>query len=127
MTTNPVLVVRRVTKGSKPPASEIPTGRACWTWCPACQLAHRFEILGEDGSHPDRPQGDYWTWDGDLERPTFEPSMLVQWTSTGPPERQHRCHSFLRAGLWEFLADSTHDLAGQTVEMVPVPDWLVGA
>jgi hypothetical protein len=136
--TNPVLVVHRVVKGSEPPASKVAQGRACWTWCPACDKAHRFEILGEDGSHPPRPQGDYWTWDGNLEAPTFEPSMLVHWT--GPtgftndnpaplgydgPSEEHRCHSFLRAGRWEFLADSTHALAGQTVDMVPLPDWLV--
>lgn len=35
------------------------------------------------------------------------------------------CHSFLRAGRWEFLSDSAHGLAGQTVEMVPLPDGLV--
>jgi hypothetical protein len=35
------------------------------------------------------------------------------------------CHSYVPAGRWEFLADSAHALAGQTVDMVPVPDWLV--
>lgn len=34
------------------------------------------------------------------------------------------CHSFLRAGRWQFLGDSAHALAGQTVDMVPLPDWL---
>lgn len=34
------------------------------------------------------------------------------------------CHSFLRAGVWDFLGDSAHDLAGQKVPMVPLPDWL---
>lgn len=35
------------------------------------------------------------------------------------------CHSYVKAGRWEFLGDCTHDLAGQTVPMVPLPDWLV--
>lgn len=35
------------------------------------------------------------------------------------------CHSFLRSGRWEFLSDSAHRLAGQTVDMVPLPDWFV--
>ena len=35
------------------------------------------------------------------------------------------CHSFIRNGHWEFLGDCAHSLAGQTVPMVPVPDWLV--
>lgn len=37
------------------------------------------------------------------------------------------CHSFLRVGRWEFLTDSAHRLAGQTVPMVPLPDWLCKA
>lgn len=36
------------------------------------------------------------------------------------------CHSFIRDGHWQFLADSAHKLAGQTVPMVPVPDWVAG-
>lgn len=114
--------------------------------------------------------------DGDLERPTFSPSLLCYssvhlcqheyWvcpTETGgecgdtshwigyrlpdgsaiAPKVHHpvpdgalkalvhssphrdpawgSCHSFLRVGRWEFLGDSAHQLAGQTVEMVPLP------
>lgn len=33
------------------------------------------------------------------------------------------CHSFLTGGLWQFLDDCAHALAGQTVPMVPLPDW----
>lgn len=35
------------------------------------------------------------------------------------------CHSYLTAGRWRFLGDCAHKLAGQTVDMVPLPDWLV--
>lgn len=35
------------------------------------------------------------------------------------------CHSFLRNGVWEFLGDSAHHLAGQNVPMVPLPDYLL--
>lgn len=35
-----------------------------------------------------------------------------------------RCHSFVRDGKIEFLNDSTHSLAGQTVDLPPLPDWL---
>lgn len=118
--TNPLVVVRRVVKAG-PDGADVPCGRACWVWCPGCDDAHRFEIVGEDGSHPDR--ADCWTWDGNLEAPTFAASMLVRWT-WGTPPVDKVCHSFVRAGAWEFLGDSTHALAGQTVPMVPVPDWL---
>jgi hypothetical protein len=35
------------------------------------------------------------------------------------------CHSFLTNGQWQFLGDSAHKLAGQTVPAVPLPDWMV--
>ena len=34
------------------------------------------------------------------------------------------CHAYLRNGQWEFLGDSVHKLAGQTSQMVPLPDWM---
>lgn len=82
--------------------------RAYRMWCPGCHLMHRVV---------DGPNG--WTWDGNETAPTFSPSILVQWQITG--RREERCHSFVRAGQWEFLSDCTHALAGQTVPMVPIP------
>lgn len=82
-----------------------------WLWCPGCDGAHRITL---------RPGS--WTWDGDSERPTISPSILVN-ADRGPTGKSV-CHSFVRAGLWEFLADSTHALAGQTVPVFPLPDWL---
>ena len=93
-------------------------GRGCWVWCPGCDYQHRFVIADEDGHVPPGP---VWGWDGNLEAPTFEGSLLVY----EAPEHHPRCHSFVRAGRWEFLGDSGHHLAGQTVPMVPLPDWLV--
>jgi hypothetical protein len=87
--------------------------------CPGCGGAHRIivEKLAD-------PSGPLWEWDGSLDAPTLSPSILVQWT-WGEQRLERRCHSFLRAGRWEFLADCTHELAGQTAAMKPVPDWLV--
>ena len=75
--------------------------------CPACGVMHGFIIVDHDGH-------DHWTWNGDWERPTFSPSMLANSKGTYP--HLPRCHSFLRDGTWEFLADSTHHLAGQTAD-----------
>jgi len=109
---NTVLVVRRQVHGTTGES----LGRGCWIWCPGCDEAHRPVIADEDGHEPPGP---VWGWDGNLTAPTFTPSVLVQ----GGPKNSV-CHSFIRNGRWEFLADSTHHLAGQTVDMVPVPDWL---
>lgn len=87
-------------------------------WCPGCEGAHVLRINA--GSSPT------WSFDDNVDAPTFAPSVLVTYESLGdadpepPPER---CHSFVRAGNIEFLADSTHALAGQTV---PLPDWPAG-
>jgi hypothetical protein len=97
-------------------------------WCPACDDTHAVEIESE-------PR---WGFDGNLQEPTISPSIKVegvQWEVGHTFHKPHHhvvagepvvCHSFVRAGRWEFLGDCTHDLAGQTVEMVPVPAWLMG-
>lgn len=76
--------------------------------CPACGNYHKFS--------PDR-----WAFNGDLERPTFSPSMLIK---TGPMPGGTQwagkilvCHSFVRDGRIEFLSDCTHSMAGQTVDL----------
>lgn len=87
-----------------------------WVWCPGCNDIHGFWTAHPEGVPDGRP---LWTWDGNAESPTFEPSLLVM----GPPGA--RCHSFLRAGVWDFLGDSEHDLAGKRVPMVSLPDFLI--
>ena len=97
-------------------------------WCPGCGYAHMV-VVGRD---PGAPPGITWEWDGNLDAPTISPSIKVtgvQWkpgdhfhkpTHHVPPGSQIVCHSFVRAGVWEYLSDCTHTLAGQHV---PVPDW----
>lgn len=116
-----------------------PVGRGLWVWCPGCNEAHRPMIANEDGTSGDGPR---WTWDGNLEAPTISPSLLVfgsvythadgsqcpDWRKDYETEThtQGNCHSYIVAGRWQFLGDSAHHLAGQTVDMVPLPDWLAG-
>lgn len=59
-----------------------------------------------------------WHWDGNLEFPTLSPSIL-----TGKGTAQI-CHSFLKAGVFEFLEDCTHSLAGQLVAIPDLPSWV---
>lgn len=81
-------------------------------WCPGCDSVHVIV------SAPGR-----WTFDGDVEAPTFSPSVLVTYDGTdagqadAPPAR---CHSFVRAGKIEFLGDCSHVFVGKTVDL---PDW----
>lgn len=88
-------------------------------WCPGCEELHPFVVANEQGQTP--TNGPCWDWDRNEETPTFSPSLLVLGGRQGS---DHVCHSFLRQGRWEFLGDSTHALAGQTVDLPPLPDWL---
>ena len=86
--------------------------------------------------------GPSWQFNGDYDRPTFAPSVLVtsgHYTPSHPgpecwctynerhPEtpssfRCERCHSFVRDGQIEFLSDCTHALAGRTVPLTAPPE-----
>lgn len=90
--------------------------------CPGCKEVHSIT------SGP-------WSWNNDREYPTFLPSVLVrgnQWPKDEYPEYyrpEHAkvapgedtvCHSFVTQGEIQFLSDSTHSLAGTTVD---IPEW----
>ena len=74
-------------------------------WCPGCDTAHG--------------PNDTWQFNGDVDKPTLSPSILVNGT-VKPYPGMIRCHSFVTDGKIQFLSDCTHDLTGQTVEL---PDW----
>lgn len=105
-------------------------------YCPGCKERHRIQH-GEGA-------GPRWTWNGDVNKPTFTPSILVTWTEpfnqdnpealkkdlaaaalrrqageqkVNLPSVDKRCHSFVTDGNIQFLADCTHALAGQTVPL----------
>lgn len=66
-----------------------------------------------------------WGFNGDLDNPTFTPSVLQrwsQWQGEGVPPKEHVCHSYVRNGRIEFLGDSTHSLAGQTVDLPEIEE-----
>lgn len=141
-------------------------------------MLHPFtvEVLDSEARRPDGSEEPVWTWDGNLESPTFQPSMLcystvhlckdehgprlcmepdcheghrigyvvkgnVQWTLPAGAKSDDleqvyghntdhtrdpawgNCHSFLTAGVWNFLGDSAHAMAGRNVPMAPLPDY----
>lgn len=99
--------------------TDLGNGRHGWSFhCPGCDLAHSVS--------------DLWAFNGDVDRPTFVPSIKVTCSSRAnlranplpdlspedcPPEC---CHSFVTDGRIAYCSDSTHALAGQTVEL---PEW----
>jgi hypothetical protein len=113
---NPVVAVRHVVHGQ---TKDWLYDHAV-VWCPGCS-GGRTSGSGYHALIVKAPEGStapVWGFDGNLECPTFTPSLLC--------EGEIRCHSFIANGQWQFLGDCGHALAGQTVDMVPLPDWMVG-
>ena len=88
-------------------------------WCPGCNDIHEFAISGKNSS------GAQWSWDGNAEAPTCNPSMNIR--ANTPDMKGYNscagslvCHYFLKGGQIQFLGDSTHILKGQ---IVPLPDF----
>jgi hypothetical protein len=93
-------------------------------FCPGCQEYH---VLNNE----------IWQFNGNYEKPTFSPSVLItcghysphydgkhcwcSWDKEHPdqpaPFKCSRCHSFVRDGQIQFLSDCTHELAGKTVAL----------
>ena len=98
-----------------------------WFYCPGCETHHRI-VVGR------------WSWNASEDLPTFAPSVLVRFFQLSPegiamidrgdpppaggryPGADVVCHSFVRDGRIEYLADSTHRYAGQTIDLPPIDD-----
>lgn len=85
-----------------------------WFHCPGCGHGHGYRVQRNkrlDGKWP------VWDWNGDMVKPTFTPSLLVD-----QHRPESRCHLFVTDGMIRFLNDCHHELKGQTVPMVSVED-----
>lgn len=71
-------------------------------FCPACDSPHALRG---------------WEFNGDLEKPTFNPSILVT-----TPNKRCVCHSYVKDGKIQYLTDCTHSLKGQTVDLPDVAE-----
>jgi hypothetical protein len=76
-------------------------------YCPGCELLHAFAV--------DKPfdNGSRWSFDGNLEKPTFSPSMNIG---------NNWCHYTLTAGMLKFVEGCRgHKLSNQTVPLPELP------
>lgn len=81
-------------------------------FCPGCKETHPFQV----------PR---WSFNGDMEKPTFSPSLLVYESGRNraenqAPSRKTQCHLFLTDGVIQYCGDCPHELAGKSIEC---PDW----
>lgn len=93
-------------------------------YCPGCKHAHVINVDATNG----RP---LWTFNGNQDAPTFTPSVLVKYkhpkgySNNNPAPADFKgemvtdvCHTFVTDGRIQYLSDCTHELAGQTIDMV---------
>ena len=90
-------------------------------FCPGCKDLHHYWIvsgvagyLAGGSTHP------VWDFDGNLEFPTFSPSLR---RTGGPADDPDICHLTLTSGLFHFHDDSTHELSGK--QDIPMEEYPV--
>ena len=78
--------------------------------CPGCCEKHALYV------RPHRaPNGESWDFNGDVEKPSFYPSLLTRVQRKDGKFRV--CHLYVKDGKIQFLRDCTHSLANQLVEI----------
>lgn len=93
---------------TRPLLQPLPDGAGYLWWCSGCKALHPV-YLGQGQR----------TFDGNLDKPTFTPSIYFPRDMLAPGVT---CHCFIRAGMIEYCGDCTHELAGQTVPLVLEPE-----
>lgn len=98
-------------------------------YCPGCRHMHCINV-----EQPTRPYPEFnyaggvqWSFNGNVDRPSFTPSMLI---STGGWKRPDGsevpkvtlCHYVMTDGVINYCADSAHELKGQAVALPDLPD-----
>lgn len=85
-------------------------------WCPGCECAHVFYV--------GRSKRPCWTFDGNLEAPSFTPSMrsFIPADEEDKTPEQTLCHYVLTAGIINFLPDSSDHALRGPVPLPPFPD-----
>jgi len=78
-------------------------------WCQGCDGIHTILIDGKGSPN--------WHWDGNKDKPTFQPSVLLR-----SPDRT--CHTYVRNGIVTFLPDCTHKYKGTDQPLPDLPEWL---
>lgn len=101
-------MLRKVRDGDK-------TYTALMFCCPGCAENGGSGLHMLPISEPGNP---VWTFDGNLEAPTLNPSILTKMNN------EFVCHSYLRSGIFDFLDDCTHSFKSKHVPMPDLPEWV---
>ena len=98
-------------------------GNYYFHYCPGCDSVHGFPVRLNDDPTP--PDGTKWFFNGDLNNPTFAPSIRItstkpsiQGNPDSPPVEFTMCHYNITNGNIVYQNDCAHPLKGMTI---PVP------
>ena len=80
-----------------------------------CMESYLILPVIQRGSRDNHARSPVWTWNGSTEAPTLKPSIRTR-------HEKGLSHVWLNDGRVQYLNDSTHELAGQTVDLQEV-DW----
>lgn len=95
-------------------------------FCPACNEPHTI-------------YHGLWEFNNNLDKPTFAPSVKVsgvrrimvagKWSGKWLMDENDKpvkyiCHYFLKDGMLDYQKDSTHQYAGQKIELPDLPEYL---
>ena len=80
-----------------------------YIWCVACKHAHVYEVPG-------------WSFNGNLEKPSFTPSLLEFYTKPGTNQRIITCHFFVTDGIIKYCGDCPHELNCQNLPLEQIPE-----
>lgn len=75
-------------------------------YCKGCRETHSFQV----------PR---WKFNGDMEFPTFWPSLRSSW------QFQTKCHLYVTRGEIEYLGDCAHEFASKTIPLPEIPNELL--
>lgn len=103
-------------------------------WCPGCGEMHGVTVTR------DPKAGKGWFFNGNIEKPTFKPSVKItgiqtvvdskgEWTGEWKRDAKGKplpycCHYILTDGILNFQPDCTHGLKGQKVPLPALPEWM---
>lgn len=79
-------------------------------YCPGCKAMHQIDVYMLTNERRVQNAG----WNGSFDKPTISQNFQVYKGSTV-------CLYSMRLGQLTYRAESTHDLAGQTVDMIEIP------
>ena len=75
-------------------------------FCPGCKCGHGVWL-----NYPNPTTGAKWTWNGSLDKPSFQRSLLMDKTKP-------RCHVVITDGILCYEKDCEHQYADQKIPMV---------